>query len=172
MQVIGAIITTVSLLADQTKVHVVNFSHPAFSANHGCILLMAVDGPGFNTFQTSVQVGLETWSVGGSVFTGGAYRIPYAANIVRTIIAMTNQSDFAFNVTVANVNGTQSSTVNLSPLSTWKFDSAVDGWGNLVGPGSIQVTTQNGGVLAVSGYHTVGTTAKYRFVPVKAAPYP
>jgi hypothetical protein len=80
-------------------------------------------------------------------------------------------SDFSFNVTVYNVNGLQQTTVNLASLSTWKFDT-LDSWGNLSGVGSVQVTTSNGGAIAVSGYSTIGTTAKYRYYPVKAAPYP
>lgn len=164
---------TITLAADQTKVHVINTAHSAFSANHGCILVDTIDGTGPDTVQTHMQIGQDTWSVGGSVFTGGSYRIPYAPGIVRMILAITNQSDFAFNVTVSNVNGTQQTTVNnLAPLSTWKFDSAVEGWPNLVGPGSVQIFTSNGGSIAVSGYSTVGTTAKYRYYPVKAAPYP
>jgi hypothetical protein len=165
------LISTVSLAADQTKVHTINTAHAAFSANHGCIVAQSIDELGADTFQTHVQFGMDTWSVGGSVFTGGSYRIPYNNGIVRMVLALTNQGDFSFNVTVNNVNGLQQTTVNLAPLSTWKFDTQ-ESWGNLSGVGSVQVTTSNGGVLAVSGYSTIGTTAKYRYYPVKAAPYP
>jgi hypothetical protein len=104
------------------------------------------------------------------VFTGGSYRIPYLSGTLRVALVLTNQGDFSFAVTINNVNGVQQRTINLVPLTTYKFDSANENW-NLNGTGSIQITTSNGGVLAVSGF-VDRLFSRSRITPVKAAPFP
>jgi len=164
------LVQTLSLAADQTKSHTVNMFHPAFNNGYGAMVVEAIDGTGPDTFQTYVQYGGSIFSTGGSVFTGGSYRIPYLSGTLRVALVLTNQGDFAFPVTINNVNGIQQRTVNLAPLSTYKFDSDNEGW-DLNGTGSIQVTTGNGGVLAVSGFIDRLFT-RSRITPVKAAPFP
>jgi hypothetical protein len=164
------LVQTLNLDTDQTKQHNVNMFHPAFNNGYGSILLESVGGGPLEVFQTYVQYSGAIFSTGGSVFTGGSYRIPYLSGTLRVVLALTNQSDFTFNTTISNVNGTQARTVSLAPLSTYRFDSGNENW-NLNGTGSIQVTTSAGGTLAVSGY-VDRLLQRSRITPVKAAPFP
>lgn len=164
------LIQTIALAANQTRSHTVNMFHPAFNNGYGSVLIQSVDGPGPNTFQTYVQYGGSIFSTGGSVFTGGSYRVPYLTGTLRVALVLTNQGNSAFDVSIANVNGVQERVVNLAPLSTYKFDSDAENW-NLSGTGSIQVSTGDGGVLAVSGFID-RLFARSRITPVKAAPFP
>jgi hypothetical protein len=170
-QVAGAtLITTISLAADQTKTHTVNLGNAAFQGGYGSILLASLGGSNLDIFQTYVEYGGSLFSTGGSVFTGGSYRIPYRSGTIRMVLAFTNQSDFAFDIDIANLGGTQTHTINLSPLSTYKFDTLAHGW-ILNGTSSIQIFTNNGGTVAVSGYID-RLLQRIRLTPVKAAPFP
>jgi hypothetical protein len=164
------LVQSISLAADQTRSHTVNMYHPAFNGGYGSMVIQAVDEAGEDTFQTYVQYGGSIFSTGGSVFTGGSYRIPYLSGTLRVALVLTNQGDFTFDVTINNVNGIQQRTISLAPLSTYKFDSSNENW-TLSGTGSIQVTTSNSGVLAVSGF-VDRLFNRSRITPVKAAPFP
>jgi hypothetical protein len=165
----ATLVDTISLAADQTKQHTVNLGNAAFNGGYGSVLLSTLGGTINDVFQTYVEYGGAVFSTGGSVFTGGSYRIPYRSGTIRMVLALTNQSDFAFDIQISNVGGTQFKTINLSPLSTYKFDTLANGW-LLNGTSSIQVTTSNGGTVALSGYID-RLLQRNRITPVKAAPF-
>jgi hypothetical protein len=166
----AVLVDTIALGTDQTKQHTVNLLNPAFAGGYGSILLSSVVQSPNKIFQTYVEYGGSVFSTGGSVFMGGSYRIPYRSGTVRMVLALTNQSNFAFNFTILNVgNQSQFRTINLSPLSTYKFDSLANGW-VLNGTSSIQVSTTNGGTVALSGYID-RLLQRNRITPVKAAPF-
>jgi hypothetical protein len=164
------LVSTVDLAADQTKQHQVNLFNPAFQGGYGTILVQSVGQTPSDVFQTYVQYGGSMFSAGGSVFTGGSYRIPYLSGTLRVVLALTNQSDFAFEVDLSNVGGTDFKAITLEPLSTYKFDTLAAGW-HLNGTSSIQIFTNAGGTVAVSGYID-RLLQRIRITPVKAAPYP
>jgi hypothetical protein len=164
------LIQTISLASNQTKTHNVNLFHPAFTNGYGSIFLSRVGGTGTEVFQTYVQYGGSIYSVGGSVFSGGSYRLPYLSGTQRMVLAITNQDSFTFSVRVANVESGQSRTVSIPPLSTYKFDSDAENW-TFNGTGSVQITTNSGGVIAMSGY-VDRLFIRSRITPVKAAPFP
>jgi hypothetical protein len=164
------LVDTISLAANQTSKHVVNLLNPAFKNGYGAIVLESLGGTPSDVFQTYVEYGGAMFSTGGSVFTGGSYRIPYLSGTLRMVLALTNQSDFPFEVDISNVGGTQTRAITLVPLSTYKFDSLAEGW-VLSGNSSIQVTTNASGTVAVSGYSD-RLLQRIRITPVKAAPFP
>ncbi len=165
------LVQTISLAADQTKGHVVNFNHPALAGGYGALVVDSAGGGPFDVFQTHLISANNAWSVGGSVFTGGSYRMPYVKGINKVVLAITNQSDFAFDVEISNLGTTNFKVINIPPLYTYKFDSSLYGWTFPANnPGSVQLFTTAGGVIALSGYYQKGST-KTRFYPVKAAPY-
>ena len=164
------LVSTISLAADQTKQHSVNLNHAAFQGGYGSLVLHSLGGTPNDVFQTYVEYGGSLFSTGGSVFTGGSYRIPYRSGTLRMVLALTNQSDFAFDINIANLGGTQTKTINLSAGSTYKFDTFSQGW-ILSGTSSIQIFTNNGGTIAVSGYID-RLLQRIRITPVKAAPFP
>ncbi|HVU03376.1 MAG TPA: hypothetical protein VHE30_16565 [Polyangiaceae bacterium] len=163
------LVDTLSLAANQTKVHNVNLQNAAFNGGYGALFLDSIGSSPDDVFQTYVEYGGSMFSVGGSVFTGGSYRIPYRSGTIRTVLVLTNQSDFDFDLTIENVGGTQFKTITLPVLSTYKFDTLANGW-FLSGTSSIQITTTNGGVIALSGY-TDRLLNRVRITPVKAAPF-
>ena len=163
------LVDTISLAADQTKVHNVNLANAAFSGGYGAIVLSSLGGTSQDVFQTYAEYGGAIFSTGGSVFTGGSYRIPYRQGTIKMVLALTNQSDFDFDVTISNVGGTQSKTITIPVLSTYKFDTLANGW-ILSGTSSIQVFTTNGGTVSLSGYID-RFLQRIRLAPVKAAPY-
>jgi hypothetical protein len=163
------LIDTISLAADQTKTHQVNLSNVAFQGGYGAIVLDSLGATQLDVFQTYVEYGGSMFSAGGSVFTGGSYRIPYRSGTIQMVLVLTNQSDFDFDLTIANVGGTQFKTITLPVLSTYKFSTLANGW-ILSGTSSIQITTTNGGTVALSGY-TDRLLNRVRITPVKAAPY-
>jgi hypothetical protein len=165
----ATLIETISLNADQTKVHNVNLLHSAFAGGYGSLLLSTLGGSKNDVFQTYVNYGGSMFSTGGSVFTGGSYRIPYLSGTSRMVLALTNQSDFSFQLEIENVGGTQFKNITLSPLSTYKFDTIANGW-VLTGTSSIQIFTTNGGTVSVSGYID-RILQRTRITPVKAAPF-
>ena len=164
------LVDTISLSADETDKHNVNLLHPAFFAGYGSILLQSVTGNQNDKFQTYAQYGGSMFSTGGSVFTGGSYRIPYLSGTIRVVLVLTNQSDFPFNVDISNVGTATAKTISLAPLSTYRFDSGAEGW-VLSGNNSIQIFTSSGGTVAVSGYID-RLLSRTRINPVKASPYP
>jgi hypothetical protein len=163
------LVDTISLAADQTKTHTVNLFNQAFSGGYGAIVLDSLGATQNDVFQTYAEYGGALFSVGGSVFTGGSYRIPYRSGTIKVVMVLTNQSDFDFDVTIANVGGTQFKTITIPVLSTYKFDTLANGW-ILNGTSSIQVTTTNGGTVALSGYID-RLLSRTRMAPVKAAPF-
>lgn len=165
------LVQTIELAADQTKTHAINFNHAALAGGYGSFVVDTAGDGQFDVLQTHVIAGNNVWSVGGSVFTGGSYRLPYVKGINKVVLAITNQSDFAFDVEISNLGTINYKTINIPPLSTYKFDSSLYGWTFPANnANSVQVFTTNGGVIALSGYYQKGTT-KTRFYPVKAAPY-
>ena len=167
------LLKTLTLAADQTQTYTVPFGNTAIAKGAGCIFIDSIGSSPSDVFQTHVVTGDQVWSVGGSVFTGGSYRMPYPKNTKKFVLSMTNLSDFDFEVQIYNVQGTSVKTITLPVLSTYKMDSSALGWTfSTTAPGSVQLFTTNGGVVSLSGYYTVGTsTTKNRFYPVKAAPY-
>jgi hypothetical protein len=165
----ATLIDTISLAGNQTKTHTVNLSNPAFQGGYGAIVLDSLGNAPTDVFQTYVEYGGALFSTGGSVFSGGSYRIPYRSGTIRMVLALTNQSDFPFDISIANLGGTQSKTINLSPLSTYKFDTLANGW-ILSGTSSVQIFTTNTGTVAVSGYID-RFLQRVRIAPVKAAPF-
>jgi hypothetical protein len=166
------LVGTISLAADETKAYAINWSHPAFTGNYGAIVLDSLGNTQNDVFQAYLQAGLDIWSVGGSVFTGGSYRIPYWPGTTNIFMSVTNQSDFDFDLTFQNVGGTNFKTITLPVLSTYLFNAVGEGWSVTNKTTSVQVTTTNGGTVALGGYELRGSTTKTRFFPVKAAPYP
>jgi hypothetical protein len=164
------LVDTISLAGDQTAKHKVNLSDPAFQGGYGSIVLDSIGNSPQDVFQTYVEYGGSMFSTGGSVFTGGSYRIPYLPSTIRMVLALTNQSDFPFEVDLSNVGGTESTAVTLAPLSTYKFDSRAEGW-HLTGTSSVQIFTTAGGTVSVSGY-VDRLLQRIRITPVKAAPFP
>jgi hypothetical protein len=164
------LVDTIALAADQTAKHKVNLSDPAFQGGYGAIVLDSIGNTPQDVFQTYVEYGGSMFSTGGSVFTGGSYRIPYLTGSVRMVLALTNQSDFPFEVDLSNVGSTESTAVTLEPLSTYKFDSRAEGW-HLNGTSSVQIFTTAGGTVSVSGYID-RLLQRIRITPVKAAPFP
>jgi len=163
------LVQTIDLAADQTVRHMINMSNPAFAGGYGTILLDSIGNSPLDVFQTYVQYGGSMFSVGGSVFTGGSYRIPYWSGTLRMVLAITNQSDFDFDIQLLNLNTTQFKTITLPVLSTYKFDSFAEGW-NLSGTNAVQLFTTAGGTVALSGYMD-RLFQRIRITPVKAAPY-
>ena len=87
------------------------------------------------------------------------------------VLAFTNQSDFQYDLLIANVGGIESKVVTMVPLTTYRFDAAASGW-VLNGPSSIQIFTQASGTVAMSGYEVrKHSHKKIRINPVKAAAY-
>jgi hypothetical protein len=162
---------TLELNGDQTRQHTVALGHTAFTGGYGCVFLDSPGGGPFDVFQAHVvspEGGIQ--SVGGSVFQGGSFRIPYLGASSKMVLAITSQAAFDFDVEITKVGTATQKTITLPPLSTYKFDSSAYGWNLGSSPNSVQVFTTNGGVVALSGYAMKGTT-KYRLAPVKAAPY-
>lgn len=166
----ATLIDTISVPANQTKQHAVNLANSAFTGGYGAIILESLGGTGNDVFQTYVEYGGAMFSTGGSVFTGGSYRIPYRTGTIRMVLVFTNQSDFAFPIDISNLGGTQTKHINLPSLSTYKFDTLANGW-VLNGTSSIRIFTNNGGTVSVSGYID-RLLDRVRITPVKAAPFP
>ena len=164
------LVDTINLNTDQTGRHVVNLANPAFSGGYGAVFLNAIGADPLSVFQTYVEYGNAIFSTGGSVFQGGSYRVPYLSGTLRIVMVVTNQSNFATNVQFANIGHTDVTTVNLVPLSTYKFDTFIEGW-NLSGTNSVQVTVDSGGTVSLSGYID-RLLQRQRIAPVKASPYP
>ena len=166
----ATLIDTLSLAPNQTKQHAVQLTNTAFQGGYGAIVLESLGGTSNDIFQTYVEYGGAMFSTGGSVFTGGSYRIPYRSGTIRMVLVFTNQSDFAFHVDISNLGGTQTKSINIPVLSTYKFDTLANGW-ILNGTSSIQIFTNNGGTVSVSGYID-RLFDRVRITPVKAAPFP
>jgi len=164
------LVDTVSLNIDQVGRHNVNLNHPAFNGGYGTVFLNAIGSGPLDVFQTYAEYGNAIFSTGGSTFQGGSYRIPYLSGTLRIVLVVTNQSDFAFNVQFANVGHTDVTNVNLVPFSTYKFDTFGERW-NVSGNAAVQITTQGGGTVALSGYID-RLLQRQRIAPVKAAPFP
>ena len=167
----AVLVDTISLETDQTALHQVDMNHPAFAGGYGSLLVDAIGVSPTTVFQTYAEYAGTIFSVGGSVFQGTSYRIPYQADTKKVVLAFTNQSDFQYDLLVANVGGIESKTITLVPLTTYRFDSAAEGW-NLKGTlSSIQVFTQASGTVAMSGYEVRKGGKKVRINPVKAAAF-
>ena len=164
------LVDTLTLNTDQTVKHVVNLSNAAFNGGYGTIFLNSIGSDPLDVFQTYAEYGNGIFSTGGSVFQGGSYRIPYLSGTFRIVLVVTNQSNFPFDVQFANIGKTDVTTINLVPLSTYKFDSFAKGW-NLSGTSSVQITTSDGGTVALSGYMD-RLLQRQRIAPVKASPFP
>src|SRR5262249_44209566 len=143
---------------------------PAFAGGYGSVLLDAVGVSPTTVFQTYAEYDDGIYSVGGSVFQGTSYRIPYTSDTSKVVLAFTNQSDFQYDLLIANVGGIESKTVTMVPLTTYRFDSGALGWVLKGTTSSIQIFTQAGGTVAVSGYE-VRKKRKVRINPVKAAAF-
>jgi hypothetical protein len=167
----AVLVDTISLATDQTAVHQVNRFHPAFAGGYGAVLVDAIGVSPTNVFQTYAEYDESIYSVGGSVFQGTSYRIPYTDNTRRVVLAFTNQSDFQYDLLVANVGGVESKVITLVPLTTYRFDSAEEGWVLKGTTSAIQVFTQAGGTVAMSGYAVRKGGKKVRINPVKAAAF-
>jgi hypothetical protein len=165
------LVDTIDLQSDQTAQHQVNMAHPAFAGGYGSLLVDAVGVSPTTVFQTYAEYDDAIFSVGGSVFQGTSYRIPYAANTKKVVLAFTNQSDFQYDLLIANVGGIESKTITLVPLTTYRFDSAAEGWVLKGTLSSIQVFTQASGTVAMSGYEVRKGGTKIRINPVKAAAF-
>jgi len=165
----ATIVQTLSLGADETKQHMINMFHPAMAGGYGCIVLDSTGETSLDVFQTYVRYGGSMFSAGGSVFTGGSYRIPYTSDQFRMVLAITNQADFPFDIELSNLGGSNFKTINVPAGSTYKFDTQAEHW-SLTGTNSVQIFTTNGGVIALSGYLD-GWLGRTRITPVKAAPY-
>lgn len=157
---------TISLAADQTVRHDIDMKDPAFAGGYGAIL---VTSNGQGLFQTYAQYAGSMFSTGGSVFMGTSYRIPYWTGTLRIVLAITNQSDFPCDVQISNVGTTMVKSVTLPGASTYRFDSAGEGW-TLSGTNSVQLLTSAGATIALSGYLD-RVPHRIRITPVKAAPY-
>lgn len=166
----AVLVDTISLETDQTAVHQVNLAHPAFAGGYGSVLVDAIGVSPTNVFQTYAEYDSGIYSVGGSVFQGTSYRIPYTADTKQVVLAFTNQSDFQYDLLVANIGGIESKTITLVPLTTYRFDSLAEGWVLKGTTSSIQVFTQASGTVAMSGYE-VRKRDKVRISPVKAAAF-
>jgi hypothetical protein len=164
------LVDTITLNTDQTGRHNVNLNHPAFNGGYGTVFLNSIGSDPLDVFQTYAEYSNSIFSTGGSVFQGGSYRIPYLSGTLRVVLVVTNQSNIPFNVQFANIGKTDVVNVNLVPLSTYKFDTFPKGW-NLSGSSSIQVTTSDGGTVAMSGYMD-RLLQRQRIAPVKASPFP
>jgi hypothetical protein len=169
----AVLIDTLSLATDQTVVHDVNMGHPAFAGGYGSLLVDAIGASPTNVFQTYAEYDEAIYSVGGSVFQGTSYRVPYTSNTKKVVLALTNQSDFQYDILIANVGGIESKTITLVPLTTFRFDSLAEGWALLGTTSSIQIFTQASGTVAVSGYEVRRRhpNKKIRINPVKAAAF-
>jgi hypothetical protein len=164
------LITTLHVPTDQTVLHVVNLLDPAFAGGYGAIMLDS-NGVPQDVFQTYLQYTDSMFSVGGSVFQGGAYRIPYFSGTTKVVLALTSQSGFPFNVTLTNVaHPTDQKVVTLDPLSTYRFDTSQLGW-NIGSTSSIDIVTNNSGTVAVGGYMDRVLLGRTRIAPVTAAPF-
>lgn len=167
----AVLVDTIELQTDETKLHQVNMAHPAFAGGYGSLLVDAVGVSPTTVFQTYAEYDETIFSVGGSVFQGTSYRIPYRDNTKKVVLAFTNQSDFQYDLLVANVGGIESKTITLVPLTTYRFDSAAEGWVLKGTTSSIQVFTQASGTVAMSGYEVRKGGKKVRINPVKAAAF-
>jgi hypothetical protein len=167
----AVLVDTISLETDQTALHQVDMNHPAFAGGYGSLLVDAIGVSPTTVFQTYAEYDGTIFSVGGSVFQGTSYRIPYQANTKKVVLAFTNQSDFQYDLLVANVGGIESKTITLVPLTTYRFDSAAEGWVLKGTLSSIQVFTQASGTVAMSGYEVRKGGKKVRINPVKAAAF-
>jgi len=169
----ATLIDTVSIASDQTVTHHVDLTNPSFQGGYGAVFLDAIGVSPTNVFQTYVEYGSGIFSAGGSVFQGASYRIPYLSDTKNVVLAFTNQSDFQYDLLIANLGGAGSKTITLVPLTTYRFDAAAEGF-DLSTTSSIQIFTQASGTVAMSGYivrkHHPST--KVRIAPVKAAPFP
>jgi hypothetical protein len=163
------LVQTIELDADETAQHMINMFHPAMAGGYGSIFVDAAGSSPFDVFQTYVKYGGSMFSVGGSVFTGGSYRIPYTSGTFRMVLAITNQADYTFDVQLSNLGTANFKTISLAPLSTYKFDTQRENW-TLAGTNSVQIFTTAGGVIALSGYQD-RLLERTRITPVKAAPY-
>ena len=160
---------TISLGANETARHKVNTKDPAFAGGYGAIFLNTESGGPSDLFQTYAQYSGCMFSTGGTVFMGSSYRVPYWDKSTKMVLVVTNQADFTFDVQISNVGTLEQKTVTLPPLSTYRFDSADEGF-TLNGTNSIQILTSDGGLIALSGFvDRVG--GRIRITPVKAAPY-
>lgn len=160
---------TINLAADQTARHEVDMRSAAFADGYGAILVNSSTNVSSSAFQTYVQYGGSMFSTGGSVFMGSSYRIPFWSGTLRMVLAITNQSDFTFNVQLSNVGTAMVKTITLPPLSTFRFDSTAAGW-TLSGTNSVQILTTSGGTISLSGYLD-RVPHRIRITPVKAAPF-
>lgn len=168
----AVLVDTLSIASDQTVLHNINLNHAAFNGGYGSILVDAIGVSPTNVFQTYIEYDDSIFSVGGSVFQGSSYRIPYESDTRKMVLVFTNQSDFQYDLLIANIGGVESKTITMVPLTTYKFDSQAEGF-NLNQTSSIQVFTQAGGTVAVSGYivKRLRPLEKFRLAPVKAAPF-
>lgn len=169
----AVLVDTLSLASDQTVTHHVDLTNPAFDGGYGAIFLDAIGVSPTNVFQTYVEYASSIFSIGGSVFEGASYRIPYLSNTRKIVLAFTNQSDFQYDLLIANLGGAGSKTITMVPLTTYRFDSEAEGF-DLSNTSSIQIFTQAGGTVTMSGYLTRRHRPheKIRITPVKAAPFP
>ncbi len=159
---------TISLAANQTMSQLVNIFDPAFNNGYGAVTLSSTTG---NPFQTYVEYSSGIFSVGGSVFQGGVYRLPYLQGTAKVVLVVTNQDGATSNITFQNVGGSDVKTIALPPLSTYRFDTQALNW-HLNAPSSINVSTDNSGIFALSGYVQSIILTRQRITPVKAAPFP
>jgi len=164
------LVDTLTLNTDQTGRHNVNLSNAAFAGGYGAIFLDAVGEDPLNVFQTYVEYGGAIFSTGGSTFQGGSYRIPYLSGTLRVVLVVTNQSGIAADVQFANLGHPNVTSVNLVPFSTYKFDTFAEGW-NMSGTSAIQITTDNGATVSMSGYID-RLLQRQRIAPVKTSPFP
>ncbi len=165
------LVSTVNVPAEATVEHDVNLLNSAFAGGYGTILLQSTAETDQSVFQTYVQYGGALFSTGGSVFTGGSYRVPYLNGTLRVVMVVTSQSDYPFEIDFSNLSSTDFRSVTLPPLSTYKFDTLTEGW-HLNGTSAIQVTTNASGTVALSGYIDRFLQPRVRLAPVKAAPFP
>lgn len=168
----ATLVDTLDLASDQTLIHDVDLSNPALAGGYGSILLDAVGVSPTTVFQTYAEYDDGIYSVGGSVFQGTSYRIPYTSDTKQVVLTFTNQSDFQYDLLVANVGGVESKTITLVPLTTYRFDSLALGWVLKGTTSSIQIFTQASGTVAMSGYEVRRhSKKKVRINPVKAAAF-
>lgn len=168
----AVLVDTLSLASDQTVTHSVDLTNPAFSGGYGSIVLDAIGVSPTTVFQTYAEYGDAIFSVGGSVFQGTSYRIPYLSDTKKIVLAFTNQSDFQYDLLIANLGGAGSKTITMVPLTTYRFDSVAEGF-DLSTTSSIQIFTQASGTVAMSGYlvRKHHSHDKIRLAPVKAAAF-
>jgi hypothetical protein len=168
------LVDTISLNSDAAESHQINLNHPAFAGGYGAIFADAVGNDPLTVFQAYlVTLPDGVHSTGGSVFQGGSYRIPVFRNTTKVVLVVTNQSNVSFDIQFASLAFPFVQTINLVPFSTYKFDSSALGWNitTAANVSSLQITADNGGTFAMSGYIQVGAT-RYRIYPVKVGPYP